>query len=53
MSEQKNTKDIYKAFGRHTAVGQMMYKLYNAAEEKNKYQPNVDLNSNLDITMGD
>ena len=38
-----NTKNAHKIFGRHTNIGKMMHKIYNAAEERNSYEPNVKL----------
>lgn len=38
-----NIKDVHKIFGRHTNVGKMMHRIYNASEERNSYQPNIKL----------
>ena len=41
MSENQDIKidDVYKNFGRHTAVGKLMYNTYNALNDKNSYKP--------------
>ena len=38
-----DTKNVHKIFGRHTNIGKMMHTIYNAAQERNGYEPNVKL----------
>jgi len=33
--------ETYKAFGRHTEAGRLLYRMYNAAPERNSYVPSV------------
>lgn len=38
-----NTQNVHKVFGRHTNIGRMMHTLYNAPQERNCYEPNIEL----------
>lgn len=44
MNEQNtDMSNVYKTFGRHTALGKHMYKTYNSQKARHDYKPNVKL----------